>query len=101
MARLGIYPNPGRSVRGYVVDIQADLLSGLETRVVIALMPEDVVPIAASGLNPVFDVEGRRYVLMTQAVATVPRRELRGAVASLNGQRDVVLAAIDFLISGF
>ena len=101
MARLDVYPMPGRSGRGYVVDIQADLLSGLETRVVIPLLPEGVAPMAASGLNPVFEVEGRRHVLMTQAVATVPRRELRGAVASLNGQHDIVLAAIDFLISGF
>jgi hypothetical protein len=39
--------------------------------------------------------------LIVQSIATVPRLELRGAVASLKGQHDRILAAIDFLLTGF
>lgn len=42
MARFDIYPNPVGA--GYLLDIQTDLLSGLNTRVVVPLMPVDTAP---------------------------------------------------------
>ena len=63
---------PGSPDQGYVLDIQADLLSELTTRVVIPLLPESNVR-AARNLNPIFDISGGRYVLLTQAIATVPK----------------------------
>jgi toxin CcdB len=54
MAHLDVYPMPGRARRGYVVDVQANLLAGLATRVVVPLMREGAVRSAAAGLNPVF-----------------------------------------------
>jgi len=101
MARLDVYPAPGRASAGLVVDVQSDLLSGLATRVVVPLLPEAVVQAAAERLNPIFEIDGQRHILMVQSIAAVPRRELRGAVASLNDQHDTVLAAIDFLLTGF
>jgi len=100
MALLDLYRNPGRSARGYVLDIQADLLSSLATRVVVPLMPETDLGAAASDLNPVFTIDGERYVMLTQALAAVPKRELRQPVASLLDQHHVVLHAIDILLSG-
>ena len=38
MAHLDVYPLPGGARRGYMVDVQANLLSGLATRVVVPLM---------------------------------------------------------------
>lgn len=43
MARLDVYPSPGRG-GGYVVDVQANLLEGLATRTVIPLLPAAVAP---------------------------------------------------------
>ena len=74
MARMDIYPAPGARGVGYVVDVQADLLSMLETRVVIPLFPEPVAKAIAARLNPTFEIDGQRHVLMTQGFATVPRR---------------------------
>jgi toxin CcdB len=100
MARLDVYPAPGQASVGFVVDVQSDLLSDLANRVVVPLLPESAVR-AATRLNPIFEIDGQRHVLVVQSIATVPRRELRGAVASLKDQHDTILAAIDFLLTGF
>jgi toxin CcdB len=68
---------------------------------VIPLIPEAAVRSVAAGLNPVFEIEGKRHVLATQAMAAVPRRELRGTVTSLKRHQDAILAAMDLLVTGF
>jgi toxin CcdB len=100
MARLDVYPAPGRAAVGYVVDVQADLLSELSNRVVVPLLPESVVQAAAARRSPLFEI-GHRHVPIVQWIATAPRRELRGAVASVQDQRDTIPAPIGFLLSGF
>ena len=100
MARLDVYPMPGRAGRGYLVDIQADLLSSLTTRVVVPLIPEPHIRRVAAALNPVFDIDGQRRVLAPQGMATVPLRELRHPAASLRDHHDAVVRAIDILMSG-
>jgi toxin CcdB len=100
MAHLDVYRGPGRSGRFYVVDIQADLLADLATRVVVPLIPEGDVRKVVADLNPVFEIEGQRHVMLTQAVATVPRKELRQIVMSLDEHHYTVLRAIDVLLTG-
>jgi toxin CcdB len=100
MAHLDVYRGPGKSGRFYVLDIQANLLADLATRVVVPLIPEGDVRKLAAGLNPVFEIEGQRHVMLTQAVATVPKRELREVVKSLDEHHYTVLRAIDVLLTG-
>jgi toxin CcdB len=95
-----VYPAPGRLSDGFVVDVQSELLSAMTSRVVVPLLPEAETR-AVSRLNPIFEIDGKRPVLLVQSIATVPRRELRGAVMSLRDQHDTILAAIDFLLTGF
>jgi toxin CcdB len=100
MAWLDVYRGPAKSGSIYVVDVQADLLSDLATRVVVPLIPEAAMRKAAANLNPVFEIEGQPHVMVTQAVATVPRRKLRQVVTSLGEHRDTVLRALDVLLTG-
>jgi toxin CcdB len=100
MARLDVYPTPGRAARGYVLDVQADLLSVLGTRTVVPLLPEGDVPAVIRDLNPVFEIGGKRHAMLTQAIATVRKRELRHSVASLLQHHDVVLRALDVPLTG-
>jgi toxin CcdB len=72
MARLDVHPMPGKGREGYVVDVQADLLSHLTTRTVVPLLPEEAVPKPISELNPVFEIRGKRHVLVTQAICQRP-----------------------------
>jgi toxin CcdB len=100
MARHDVYPMPGNG-EGYVVDVQADLLSHLTTRTVAPLLPEDTAPKPIHDLNPVFEIRGKRHVLVTQAIASIPGRELKRAVASLTEHHERITRALDILLVGF
>lgn len=72
MSRLGLHRLPGNHQQGYVVDVQPELLSCLTTRIVVPLLPVDAAPKPITDLNPIFDVDGKPYVLVTQALASIP-----------------------------
>jgi toxin CcdB len=99
MARFGVFRNPDAA--GYLLDVQADLLGHLNTRVVVPLLPLNVVPTPAKTLNPVFEVDGEAMVMATQFLAAVPTSLLRTCVASLEGQRHDITTALDLLFQGF
>lgn len=99
MARFDVHPMLGGG-SGYVLDVQADLLSELATRVVVPLLPEDTAPKPLSDLNPAFEIAGKRHVMVTQAIASVPRRELKRQVCSLAAERDSITRALDVLLTG-
>jgi toxin CcdB len=99
MARFDVYETSAQP--GYLVDVQADLLSALNTRVVIPLLPGKLAPVPAERLNPIFELHGSRCTLVTQFMAAVPRHELKAPVASLERDASSILSAIDFLHQGW
>lgn len=99
MARFDVYRNLAGS--GYLLDLQSDLVSGLNTRVVAPLMPLAGAPRPASRLNPVFDVADSQVVMVTQFMAAVPTAELRERTGSLAGKHDAIMNALDMIFSGF
>jgi toxin CcdB len=99
MARFDIFKNEGES--GYLLDVQSDLLSGLNTRIVVPLLPKSSAPSPAQRLNPVFRIEGHELVMATQYMAAVPEGELRSAIGSLADKQDEISAALDMLFLGF
>ena len=101
MARLDVYPIPGKAQTGYVLDVQANLLSHLATRTVVPLLPEKQAPKPISDLNPTFHISGARYVMVTQAIASIPVRELKRSITSLAQEHDRVIRALDILLVGF
>lgn len=99
MARFDIFDNEGGA--GYLLDVQSDLLSGLNTRVVVPLLPKSTAPTPAQRLNPVFSIEGQELVMANQYMAVVPEGELRSGVGNLAEQRDEISTALDILFLGF
>jgi toxin CcdB len=99
MARFDIFENEGGA--GYLLDVQSDLLSGLNTRVVVPLLPKSPAPSPAQWLNPVFIIKGQELVMATQYMAAIPEGELRSSVGSLAEQQDDISAALDMLFLGF
>jgi toxin CcdB len=99
MARFDLYEGPGGA--GYLLDLQADLLSGLNTRIVAPLLPLAQAPKPARRLNPVFDIAGERVVMLTQFMAAVPVSELPRRFGSLAEQRDDIMNALDMIFIGF
>ena len=69
MARFGIFENESGS--GYLLDVQSDILSGLNTRVVVPLLPKSAAPSPAQRLSPVFSIEGQELVMAIQFMAAV------------------------------
>ncbi|MCG8512081.1 MAG: CcdB family protein [Rhodospirillales bacterium] len=99
MARHDVYPNPDGP--GYLLDVQADLLDGLNTRIVVPLFPETNAPQPAARLNPVFQIEGRRVVMTTQFLAAVPAAILKTPVTNLSNHFAQITDALDMAFHGF
>ncbi len=99
MARFDVYANRGGT--GFLLDVQADLITRLNTRVVVPLLPLNAAPTPADRLNPIFEVQGAKVTMATQFMAAVPHAELTHLVASLDRQSDTIFSAIDFLHHGW
>jgi toxin CcdB len=100
MARFDVYKYS--AAVPYVVDVQADLLSDLKTRVVIPLLPhaqakKEVLP----RLKPVIKIHGKDHVLMTTDIGAIRIADLGPPAENIQDQRQVIAAAIDFLMMGF
>ncbi len=86
--------------RPYLVVLQSDLVSGLHSTIVAPLVPREAFA-GARRLNPIVPVDGREFWLATHELFAVDRRALRGTIASLAEQRDAIIAALDFVFTGF
>jgi toxin CcdB len=100
VARFDIFRRP-RGTPGYLLQIQSDFLDRLETRVVIPLLPPAAVPAPIRDLHPRFEIEGAPFLMATQLLGAIPRRELGPAVGNLAAQQDDITRALDVLITGF
>lgn len=98
MSQYGVYRNPEGS--GFLLEVQADINSHLNTRIAIPLLPMDRVPKPASRLNPLFELNGETYVMMPQFMAAVPVKELKDKLFNVENRRDEIVAAIDLLLQG-
>ncbi|PWC85195.1 plasmid maintenance protein CcdB [Azospirillum sp. TSH100] len=83
---------------GYLLDLQADILRDLNTRFVAPLLPPEKAPRPAARLNPVFSVEGRPHVMVTQFAGAVTLSELGSQVGNLLAEDTAIIAALDMLI---
>jgi toxin CcdB len=103
MAQFDIYVNPNRGpdepVR-YLLDLQAEILDDLPTRVVAPLVaPESLGP-PMRILNPTVFVHGEPHILLSHLLAAIPAKSLGRPIASAKAQRDEVVRSVDFLFTG-
>jgi toxin CcdB len=103
MAQFDVYLNPNAGTSKaipYLLDVQADLLDRLATRVVVPLILAKEVGLAAKCLNPQFKVKGTTVVMSTAELAGISNRLLGDKVTSLKNKRDEIIAALDLLFTG-
>ena len=105
MAQFTVYRNKSPRTKAtfpFLLDVQSDLLEALNTRVVI---PLSKIPMLTrkplNQLTPMVQFEGDSYVLMTPQLAGIARADLGVASGSLSDQRQTILAAMDFLLTGY
>ena len=99
MPKYDVFPNP--SGQGFLLDVQSDLLSDLNTRIVVPLLPSARAPMPAKRLNPTFDINGESVVMVTQFMAAVPVGILKSPVANIEEDFEKVTTAVDMLMQGF
>lgn len=104
MAQFDVYlntnPETNRSIL-YLLDVQADLLSNLATRVVVPLISASSIGRGIKYLNPSFSVKRTRVVMSTAELAGVPVKSLGEKICSLKEHRSEIIGALDFLTTGF
>ena len=104
MAQWDVYPNPSVRMRDeipFLLDLQSDLLSGLETRLVAPLartrLPAAGLP---RRLCPAFTVGGQPVVLLPHEAGPISARRLKHRVVSLRPHAHDIVGALDAVIGG-
>jgi toxin CcdB len=94
VARFDVYRHPDATLRKatpFLLDVQNEYISGLQTRVVLPMRD----------LNPVLDVGGVAVVLDAAAIGAIPLSELKAPVANLRTQADLIVNALDALFGAY
>jgi toxin CcdB len=104
MAQFSLYKNLDKSsskAYPYLIDVQSDLLSDLDSRMVIPLTPVSMLDTKApTHLCPVIHLEEGDLVILTQQMTSVPANILKEEVNDLSAFRNEIINALDFLITG-
>ena len=104
MAQFDVYTNQNPVTKRaipYLLDIQTDLLNNLTTRVVIPLYTVSAMGKAAKHLNIQFSVKRTSVIMSTAELAGVAVNSLGDKECSLKEHRNEIIAALDFLLTGF
>ncbi len=105
MPQFTVYHNENTGSREefpFLVDVQAEVLEELGTRVVIPLARSaQLVGFPTQYLTPVVVFQGQPYALLTPQLAGISRAELGGEAGSLASQQREISGALDFLLRGF
>lgn len=104
MSQFTLYKNLDKNTSKaypYFVDVQSELLSTLNTRLVIPLTPLHLLENKApSHLCPKVHIKQGDFVVLTPQMTSIPTKILVEPVTDLSTFRDEIIAAIDFLITG-
>jgi toxin CcdB len=104
MAQFSIYKNNGQNKKAYpyFMDVQSELLSDLNTGLVIPLACKNTTNSQVKGLTPSLLIEGEEFVILVNMLTTINKKILKEAdiVTDATDMRDNILAAIDMLIVG-
>jgi len=104
MAQFDVYENRNPETKElipYLLDLQADLLDNLTTRVVVPLITVAAMGKAAKFLNPQFKIKRTTVIMSTAELAGVNLHVLGEKVCSLKEYRTEIISALDFLFTGF
>lgn len=73
----------------------------VDTRIVIELIPVGEAPNRQNRLDPLFDIGGEPYVMVTQYMAAFPASTLKNEGSNAHFRQDDVFATLDLLFHGF
>jgi toxin CcdB len=86
----------------FLVDVQADVLAQLQTRVVVPLArAAELTGFPMVYLTPLVTFEAEAYLLMTPQLAGIGLGALGPQTGSVADQQRAILTALEFLVRGF
>ena len=104
MRRFDVFRNPNASSNRhvpYLLVVQSQLLEQLPTRVVIPLTKAAALKSKpATLLNPEFEIESTRVLMLTQQIGAIAVPHLKKFVTNIETERETIVRALDFLFSG-
>lgn len=104
MSQFTVHRNPNPATKAaipYLLNVQSDLIVDLGTRVAVPLFPAAAMKgVTIRTLMPIFEIDGKQYVMMTPQLAGIPKKLLGTAVADLSDKRGEIVSALDLLITG-
>ncbi|WP_336777858.1 CcdB family protein [Pantoea sp. USHLN256] len=98
-----IYRNTNKnSEYPFLIDAQSEIIGELASRIVIPLYPVNLFKKnQVKRLNPVINVEGEEYLVMTHEMASVRESLLGDQVMDAHVYRQRIKDSIDFIFDGF
>ncbi|HFT6283117.1 TPA: CcdB family protein [Escherichia coli] len=104
MKQFSVYKNKSRNKQAYpyFIDIQAEMLAHLNTRLVMPLTPKDNSNSQVKTLTPVININQVDYVVLTTMITTTDAKNLNSdnVVMDASYLRDKLVSAIDMMILG-
>lgn len=103
MKQFDLYENTdpdSRRIYPFFVDVQTGLLEQLNSRVVIPMAPAQNAKSFPKNLCPIVQIGNKKYALLTHQITTVSASFLSKKEGSLLLNRDEIISALDFLLTG-
>jgi toxin CcdB len=104
MAQFDVYANSNRETCDlfpFLLDVQAEILDNLPTRVVVPLLTRSAISKPIPVLNPVFEIQQTEVIMSTPQLVGVNSYILGTKVCSVKEKRDVIIEALDLLFTGY
>lgn len=104
MKQFAVYKNKSRNKQAYpyFIDVQADMLAHLNTRLVMPLTQKANSNSQVKVLTPVITIEQVDYVVLATMITTTDVKNLKDedAIMDASHLRDQLVSAIDMMILG-
>ena len=104
MAQFDVYVNDDQETSvlfPFLLDVQAEILDNLPTRVVVPLIRSSAIGKPIPILNPLLHVQHTEVIMSTPQLVGVQTQILGTKVCSVKDKRDVIIAALDLLFTGY
>ncbi|HBY2168558.1 TPA: plasmid maintenance protein CcdB [Klebsiella pneumoniae] len=104
MKQFAVYKNKSRNKQAYpyFIDVQADMLAHLNTRLVMPLTQKANSNSQVKALTPIITIDQIDYVVLATMITTTDVKNLKDedAVMDASHLRDQLVSAIDMMILG-
>lgn len=104
MAQFDVYENANPETSRlfpYLLDVQADMLDNLPTRVVVPLMDKAALRTPIPILNPMLEILHTQVIMLTPQLVGIQAGLLVTKVCSAKESRDVIITALDLMFTGY